>query len=364
MNTDNLTELMEILSYRRPDRSASMREMTANHVATLGATPDAEGNYCLDIGLNPSILWSAHLDTVHREQGRQRVALVGGKILTVANRKGNRPNCLGADDGLGVWLLCEMVRSGVAGRYVWHVGEECGSRGSRSIAKSADTRLQGIQIAMAFDRRGTNSVITHQGWSRCCSNAFAQSFASALGVAGLPGYLPDDTGVFTDTANYVDHIAECSNLSVGYFDEHRQGEHADASHILKLRDALCTMDASSLVVERDASVTDTGWDDVESFWERRYDRKTQKVVICAVTDDIPEGNHIWIEDDNTETFHAIRADWERTGKTLCGEIIDAENDGSGGYNRWWTNESTYIPSHFCGSCHDIADWQTERDYEK
>lgn len=55
-----------------------------------------------------------------------------------------------------------------------------------------------IDIAIALDRRGYNSVITYQT-TRGCSESFASELAARLG-----GYFePDDTGLFTDTDNYT-----------------------------------------------------------------------------------------------------------------------------------------------------------------
>jgi hypothetical protein len=60
----------------------------------------------------------------------------------------------------------------------------------------------------------------------------------------------DETGAFTDTANYVDHIAECTNISVGYYDAHSSTERVNVDYLLKLRDAICKIDIAKLVEKR------------------------------------------------------------------------------------------------------------------
>jgi hypothetical protein len=66
-------------------------------------------------------------------------------------------------------------------------------------------------------------------------------------------YVLDPTGVYTDTAEYMDIIPECLNISIGYDSEHSHFETLDTNHVFALRDAICALDwdAISLVVERD-----------------------------------------------------------------------------------------------------------------
>lgn len=343
--------------------------MTLAHVAPLGATPDAEGNYVLTVGDSPRVLWSAHLDTVHRHGGRQRIHNDGKTIMTLPSRKGHFPNCLGADDGIGVWMLIQMVRANIPGRYVWHVGEECGSRGSRFIARQGLTgSLHGIEIAVAFDRRGTRDIITHQFGDRTASDAFAESFAVALAqtkIDGVDKYAPEH-GVFTDTANYADLVAECSNISCGYHKEHTMNEWIDVPHVLALRDAMCVFDASSLVVSRKPGDTDRDLDiDGWEYWHRRHSgrnadtetwRKDQPSTIYGNTSSIDEDS-MWIDDPITGEAHMLRADWERTAKVMCGRQVE---DGD-----VWNHGDTWIPHVFCPSCLDIeAEYLDDRLDEK
>jgi hypothetical protein len=211
-----LNELLAMHTYMRPEGSDTQREFTKLYVDSLpGVVTDTIGNRIGIIGENPVTLWSSHTDTVHRLPGRQLLA-VGDGFLTLGEYKmldpeQPKPNCLGADCTVGVWIMRQMYKAGVPGLYVWHTGEEVGGIGSTYIAEKTPELIRGIQSAIAFDRRGTDNIITHQFGLRTASNSFAESLADLLGM----DYEPDASGVFTDTANYVELIPECTNLSVG-----------------------------------------------------------------------------------------------------------------------------------------------------
>ena len=243
-----LNDLFAMLHTMRPAGSAIEREFIAEWLEPLGVYQDDCGNLLLQISNSP-VLWSSHTDTVHYAHGLQRIEQRGDLIKLHKRARG--ASCLGADCTTGVWLMREMALARVPGLYVWHYGEEVGGIGSSHIADNCPDMLEGIKHAIAFDRKGVDNIITHQG-GRCCSNAFALSLA-----AQLPGsYRPDSTGIFTDTANYADIIPECSNISVGYERAHSRFETQSISHALALRAALLRIDVSRLTCERDPDAPD------------------------------------------------------------------------------------------------------------
>lgn len=232
--------LLSMLQYKRPSSGKTEAAFIKRYVLPLGATPDGYGNHWLRIGQS-DILWSCHTDTVHDTEGGQRI-LYGQGIASVENGE-----CLGADCGTGVWLMCEMAKAKVPGLYIFHTDEEIGGYGSAYIASELTKHLAGVRFAVAFDRKGEDEIITHQMNRRCASDAFARSLAQCL---DLP-YKPSDGGTFTDTANYAKLIPECTNISVGYYQQHTKGEIQNVRHALKLRDALVMADFSTLICERD-----------------------------------------------------------------------------------------------------------------
>jgi hypothetical protein len=110
--------------------------------------------------------------------------------------------------------------------------------------------------AIAFDRRGIDSVITHQGYGRCCSDVFGEALSGALNRDDRMMYLPDDTGVYTDTAEFTDIIPECTNISVGYYHEHGDREYIDVLHFQALADAVLGFDWDALPTSRDPKLVE------------------------------------------------------------------------------------------------------------
>ena len=245
-----LANLLAMLTTMRPEGSKTERAFCKQWLAPLGAKPDAAGNWILDLpchdGADSRVMWSSHTDTVHRVEGHQKINLTNGVITLSPESIAAGASCLGADCTTGVWLMREMAMARVPGLYIWHAAEEVGGRGSAAIARNP-TKLQGLDYAIAFDRKGFDSVITYQAGGRCCSDLFAASIGEQL-----PGtWAPDDGGLFTDTANYTDIIGECTNISVGYGAQHTPGEWQDAPFALALRDALLAFDESRLTGERE-----------------------------------------------------------------------------------------------------------------
>lgn len=195
-------------------------------------------------------LFVAHVDTVHRTEGKNKIR----KTKTHWHAKGD---VLGADDGAGVAMLMHMIHAGVPGYYIFTQGEEKGGIGATHLSQKHRDLLAQFDRAIAFDRRGIDSVITHQAYGRCCSNEFGTALADALmeGCEHLM-MLTDDTGIYTDTAEFVDIIPECTNISVGYDHEHSQQESLSLVHYQQLSSAVLVIDWDALPVKRDPTQPD------------------------------------------------------------------------------------------------------------
>lgn len=245
VSRDGATTLIDMLTYCRPAGSVTEARFIARFIDSIpGMQSDSFGNRFLTVGSAPAVtLWSSHTDSVHKKDGRQELIRTASHVLMRKDGK----DCLGADCATGVWLMREMIHAGVPGLYVFHRDEESGGNGSAHIAKHAPDMLAGIKHAIAFDRKGIESVITHQMGGRCCSDAFAKALGAMLGKK----FRPDDTGTFTDTANYTHLIPECTNVSVGYYAQHTKEETQSLPFALRLRDRLIKGDFSTLPCERD-----------------------------------------------------------------------------------------------------------------
>jgi len=216
-------------------------------------TVDGFGNVHANIGVDygeSRTMFSCHLDTVHREVGDNPIHYDGKYITSLDG------SCLGADDGAGVYLMLEMIRERVPGYYIFHLGEEVGGLGSQWIVNNMGEKfLEQFHRCIAFDRKGTEDIITHQFY-RCSSDKFADDLGTALAVSssGQLVYIADDSGVFTDSANYMDYIPECTNLSVGYYDEHTGDERQDFPFLQTLLAALIDIDWEMLSTDRNPEV--------------------------------------------------------------------------------------------------------------
>lgn len=196
------------------------------------------------------ILWCSHVDTVHNDAAPLKQEIVYDEACGMIY-KDDKKMPLGADDGAGVWLMLEMIDAGIAGTYLFHRGEERGGIGSRGIAMHHEEFLKQFKYAVAFDRRGTGDIIVEQFVGQTASYTFAQALADKFNNTDAGKnvgftYAPSAEGVFTDTANYADVIPECTNVSVGYDNEHSPNETLDVWHLQALRDAVIEAFASGI----------------------------------------------------------------------------------------------------------------------
>jgi hypothetical protein len=249
-----IATLQYALSRKRPYKGkgeAALRVFVRRMVGGASTIDDA-GNLIIDRrqrqdGGTSRTLFVAHMDTVHREDGRNTFVQDRAKRILKAD---GAP--LGADDGAGVAMLVHLLKHGVPGLYVFTVGEEVGGVGAKYFARTQkDVLTNEIDRAIAFDRRGGTSVITHQSCGKCASPEFAEALSEKLSNANdALLYMPDDTGVYTDTAEFVDMVAECTNISVGYECEHGDKESLDMAHFEALADGVLKFDWDTLPVVR------------------------------------------------------------------------------------------------------------------
>lgn len=221
-------------------------EMIRTELFPRGIEKDVHGNYFYKIGESRSI-FASHLDTVSRLHTNVNHVLNGDMIST------DGTTTLGADDKAGVSILVWMMKHNIPGLYYFFIGEEVGCIGSGLAASYGN--FDNYDRIISFDRRGTSSVITHQSYSRCCSDAFGDALCDELNKSGM-SYIKDDGGVYTDSAEFVDYIPECTNISVGYYNEHSTSEKQDIAHLIDLSVACLSVDWESLPVVRDPKIVE------------------------------------------------------------------------------------------------------------
>ena len=285
-----------------------------------GFTKDAHGNYFYEIG-NTKTAFTSHLDTACQDQVNVKHVFEGNYIKT------DGKSILGADDKAGVTILLYMIEKNVPGLYCFFIGEEVGCIGS-GLA-SNDDLFKNFDRMISFDRRGTTSVITHQSSQRCCSEDFAKELAKQLNKSGLEMKL-DDTGVYTDSAEFVGVIPECTNISVGYYSEHTKSEKQDIDFLTKLCEAVVRVDWESLPTRRNPKVKEYK---NSGFTKRRYTSTNQRSWYTGYDEyDYPSKSYgrseydyyedySWYEENSSKSIHQI--DTSKKGKKYW-EDLDHE----------------------------------------
>jgi hypothetical protein len=228
---------------------------------------DQIGNYYKIIGSSPKTMFTCHLDTADRKQMDTTLFSVfeNGEEFIVTDGK----TILGADDKSGVTVMLYMMEHNIPGLYYFFIGEERGGIGSHALADIYDKvdYLKEIDKCISFDRRNYHSVITKQMGLDCCSNQFATALCNEYNKNGLDLSL-DPTGIYTDSASFIDNIPECTNISVGYFNEHTGSEHQNMTFLKLLCEASVKVKWESLPISRKFASVTTLTSENKSFVEK------------------------------------------------------------------------------------------------
>jgi len=222
------------------------------HLLPENLETDEFGNKFIIIGENPTTLFTCHLDTASSTVTDVVHKFDGDFIKT------NGSSILGADDKAGCVILLKMIENGIKGIYYFFLGEERGCIGSRKLANKHKTNpLPHITKVVSFDRRGTDSVITHQLGGRCCSDEFGDALSHQLNINGRDfKYSTDPTGIYTDSAQFIDIYPECTNISVGYYDEHTTHERQNIDHLKRLSESVLKVNWEKLPIKRNPKIND------------------------------------------------------------------------------------------------------------
>lgn len=279
-----------------------------------GLKEDEHGNLFIQIG-ESDVMFASHLDTATSALTEVNHVFEDNIIKT------DGKSILGADDKAGVTVMLYMIEKKVPGLYYFFLGEEVGCVGSKKLAAvHKENKIEGINKVVSFDRRGTNSVITFQSSRRCCSDAFGDALAAEFNrVESTFKYEKDDTGVLTDSVQFINIYPECTNISVGYYSEHTFNERQDIEHLEKLAKACVEVDWNGLPVERDASKTEyksyagygrygsyaRGWDDWDDDYSYSYSSR-------STTSTVNKTEKVWFYDSKFQYVSSV--EFEKFGK--------------------------------------------------
>ncbi len=213
-----------------------------------GLNKDEYGNYYKIIGKSETMFCS-HLDTTDRKKTKTNLYEMekdGDKFIIT-----DQSSILGADDKAGVAVMLYMMDHNIPGVYYFFIGEERGCIGSRKVAGNFDNipHLNNMKRCISFDRRDYYSVITMQMGEECCSDIFGNALSKELNKSGLNISL-DPTGIYTDSACFMEQIPECTNVSVGYFSEHTSREIQNMDFLQKICKASVNVNWESLPTSR------------------------------------------------------------------------------------------------------------------
>lgn len=215
--------------------------------------------FCVNVGQSDT-LFSCHIDTMDMwkegDSFTQKV-LYDPNFGDIFLDEDSGGSCLGADDGVGIWIMISMIKKKIPGCYIFHRGEERGGLGAREVLTAHGELLKKYKRSIAFDRPNDYEVIIDQGGLKCASITFGEALARALNkLDPLFKYTTSTRGVFTDNKLYRSKIAEVVNLGVGYQSQHTKKEVLKYPHALALMEACLKVDWEGLPTVRDPLASD------------------------------------------------------------------------------------------------------------
>ena len=224
-------------------------------------------------------LFSCHTDTVDSTvpAGMRKKLTYDPVFGEIALDNTSCGGSLGADDGVGVWIMLKMIEAKIPGGYIFHRAEECGGLSAKAMANHDSKWINSFDVSVAFDRPRTSEIITHQrGQTECASNKFAEAVCLALNAHGMD-FHTSKQGVYTDNYEYRKLIAENINVGVGYEGQHGRTETLDYAHAFALLNAVLKVNWDAMPVDRDNLAPDpepaySGYDYTKSSWYRDYRR--------------------------------------------------------------------------------------------
>lgn len=163
-----------------------------------------EKEYIVAVGDIPIAL-VAHMDTVFHNQPDD---------IYYDQRKGVMwsPQGLGADDRAGIFIILQIVQSGLRPSIILTTDEERGGLGAQALAKK-ECPIPFLRYLIQLDRRGSCDCVFYD-----CMNPQFIDYIESFGFI-------ERIGSFSDISFLMSAWQVCGvNLSVGYKDEHSYAE--------------------------------------------------------------------------------------------------------------------------------------------
>ena len=166
-------------------------------------------SYIIAEGTIP-IMLVAHLDTVFPDDSRKIMEIYYDQKQKVMWS----PDGLGTDDRAGVILILKILEAGYRPHILFTHDEEMGGLGAIDFI-FAKTRLHmDIRYMIELDRMGLDDCVFYS-----CDNPEFTDYVASFGF--IPSF-----GTFSDISILMPYLGIAGvNLSVGYMDEHTEGEH-------------------------------------------------------------------------------------------------------------------------------------------
>lgn len=173
----------------------------------------SDKNYVYAIGEEPVCL-IAHLDTVFQK---------APKNIFFDREQGViwSPQGLGADDRAGVFAILRIISAGLRPSVVFTLGEESGGIGAGCLISRCRTPFANFKYLIELDRQGEKDCVFYD-----CNNKKFVKYIESFGFE-------ENYGSFSDISILAPKWQVAAvNLSVGYKDEHTQGELLYIEHLL------------------------------------------------------------------------------------------------------------------------------------
>lgn len=218
LKVNELKTFEQLVTLRQPVLFKAMKTFLKSRYNKVIVTKD----YIYAIGDIPIAL-VAHLDTVFVDPVENLYYDERKNVLW-------SPEGLGADDRAGVFLILQIIKSGLRPSVIFTTDEEKGGLGAIQFAIDIPKPATDIKYLIELDRQGTNDCVFYD-----CDNLAFSEYVESFGFV-------ETFGSFSDISMICPQWGIAGvNLSVGYFNEHSVSETLHVNALLSTLKKVMTM---------------------------------------------------------------------------------------------------------------------------